>query len=186
MADLAERTRTCAPADFALLLTEPGPAQLIDVREPAEYAAEHLPAVQLMPLTQLPALSRQLDPQRPVYVLCRSGNRAKLAATQLQDLGFVDMVVVMGGIKACLAAGLPVVQKTGGVWALERQVRFAAGLLVMAGVALGTAVHPGWYGLSGVVGAGLAFAGLTDTCGMAMLLARMPWNQRAGVVCQPS
>jgi hypothetical protein len=65
---------------------------------------------------------------------------------------------------------------------LERQVRIAAGSLVLLGVALGAFVSQWLYGLSAFVGAGLVFAGLTDTCGMGMLLARMPWNRR-GATC---
>ncbi len=60
---------------------------------------------------------------------------------------------------------------------LERQVRIAAGTLVLVGSALGAFVHPYWIGLAAFAGAGLVFAGVTDTCGMAMFLARMPWNQ---------
>jgi hypothetical protein len=83
------------------------------------------------------------------------------------------------------AAGLPVTRGKK-VLSLERQVRVAAGLLVLTGVILGTWVHPGFHGLAGFVGAGLVFAGLTDWCGMAMLLAKMPWNQRSGQCCKGS
>ena len=78
-------------------------------------------------------------------------------------------------------AGLPVVRGKKAV-SLERQVRIAAGSLVVIGVALGLLVHPVLFGLSGFVGAGLVFAGVTDTCGMGMMLARMPWNRR-GTTC---
>jgi len=77
---------------------------------------------------------------------------------------------------ACVEAGLPVVRGKKAI-SLERQVRIAAGSLVLLGAVLGSFVHPAFIGLSAFVGAGLAFSGITDTCGMGMILARMPWNQ---------
>ncbi|MCW5559341.1 MAG: DUF2892 domain-containing protein, partial [Verrucomicrobiae bacterium] len=76
------------------------------------------------------------------------------------------------------AAGLPVLRGTSRVISLERQVRIAAGTLVVTGTALGYFVHPGFYGLAAFVGAGLVFAGITDFCGMGLLLAKLPWNSR--------
>ena len=99
-----------------------------------------------------------------------------MAAKRLVPAGFRALVVT-GGTKACVTQGLPVRKASGGSIELERQVRIGAGLLVAAGVALGTWVHPGFYGLSGFVGCGLVFAGVTDFCGMGLLLARMPWNR---------
>jgi hypothetical protein len=87
--------------------------------------------------------------------------------------------VVQGGVQAWEAAGLPL-NRGRKTLSLERQVRIIAGALVVVGAVLGYLVHPAWVGLSGFVGAGLVFAGITDTCGMAMVLARMPWNQRSG------
>ena len=81
-----------------------------------------------------------------------------------------------GGTLACEAANLPVVRGQKAI-SLERQVRIAAGSLVLIGAILGFWVDPYWIALAAFVGAGLIFAGITDTCGMAMLLARMPWNQ---------
>ena len=90
--------------------------------------------------------------------------------------GFTNIVNVEGGTLACVEHGLPVVRGNKMV-SLERQVRIAAGLLVLVGALLGWLVHPALHGLSAFIGAGLLFAGITDTCGMGMLLARMPWNQ---------
>lgn len=91
---------------------------------------------------------------------------------------------VEGGTLAWEGAGLPVVRGRR-VISLERQVRIAAGALVVAGVLLGWLVHPAFLGLSAFVGAGLVFAGVTDTCGMGLLLARMPWNriEKCGPSC---
>jgi rhodanese-related sulfurtransferase len=113
-----------------------------------------------------------------VVLVCRSGKRAEQARRKLAAAGCGNLAVLEGGVTAWEQAGLPV-KRGKAVLSLERQVRIAAGLLVLAGVVLGFLVHPGFFGLSAFVGAGLTFAGLTDWCGMAQLLAKMPWNQRA-------
>jgi rhodanese-related sulfurtransferase len=120
----------------------------------------------------------------PLYVICRTGSRAAKAYEKLQAAGIENVVSVEEGTMGWEQAGLPVVRGRK-VIALERQVRIAAGLLVALGVALGWLVHPAFLGLSAFVGAGLVFAGLTDTCGMGLLLARMPWNriQNCGPSC---
>ena len=87
-------------------------------------------------------------------------------------------VIIAGGTKAWIDAGLPVTRSEVQVISLERQVRIAAGSLVLVGAVLGWLVHPGFFGLSAFVGAGLVFAGITDFCGMGLLLARLPWNTR--------
>ena len=105
-----------------------------------------------------------------------------MAADKLSDLQ-AELIIVAGGTSAWESAGLPV-NKGKGVISLERQVRIGAGLLVLAGVALGHFVHPGFYGLSAFVGAGLTFAGITDFCGMGLILAKMPWNNKVATSCQ--
>ncbi len=154
-------------------------ALLLDVRTAAEFSALHLPGSVLVPLDQLdPAKVRELMAGKSACVLlCQSGGRARRAADRLHAAGFDNLLVVEGGVAACAAAGLPV-NRGRGVISLERQVRIAAGLLVLLGAALAWLVHPAWIGLAAFVGAGLAFAGITDTCGMALVLARMPWNRR--------
>jgi rhodanese-related sulfurtransferase len=86
--------------------------------------------------------------------------------------------VVEGGTLAWIAANLPVTRSAVKMISLERQVRIAAGSLVLIGVLLGWFVHRGFYGLAAFVGAGLVFAGITDFCGMGLLLAKLPWNRR--------
>ena len=100
-----------------------------------------------------------------------------MAVQQLAAAG-LEASVVEGGTVACERAGLPVVRGRGGV-SIERQVRIAAGSLVAAGTAAGWLVHPGFLAVPAFVGCGLAFAGLSDTCAMGDLLARMPWNRTA-------
>ncbi|AYC33600.1 DUF2892 domain-containing protein [Pseudomonas cavernae] len=156
---------------------------LVDVRSPAEFRAQHVAGARNVPLDRLdPAqLATQLKGEGlqrgdELYLLCQKGQRARQAAERLQHL-LPGVQVIDGGTEACLACGLPGASAASGVISLQRQVQIGAGSLVLLGVTLGTWLHPGWYGLSAFVGAGLTFAGLSDTCGMALLLARMPWNR---------
>jgi rhodanese-related sulfurtransferase len=153
---------------------------LIDVRTPAEHGEIHIPDSHLIPLDRLdPAAVRFIAAQAEQCVLiCRSGKRAMQAFQKLQAAGCGDLAILNGGITAWVSLGLPVNRGEKAI-SLERQVRIAAGLLVLTGVTFGTWMHPGFYGISAFVGAGLTFAGVTDWCGMAMLLAKMPWNQRS-------
>ena len=156
---------------------------LIDVRSPAEFRAQHVAGARNVPLDQMqPAeLVRQLRQEGlqngdELYLICQSGQRARRAAEQLQSL-LPGVQVIEGGTEACVGCGLPIEQAASNVISIQRQVQITAGSLVLLGVILGTWLHPGWYGLAGFVGAGLTFAGLSNTCAMALLLARMPWNR---------
>jgi rhodanese-related sulfurtransferase len=169
--------RRCTAAEARAALGGAGGCLLVDVREYSEYEAERAPGAILAPLSALDEGLGALDPARPVYLVCQSGARAARAAERLAARGFKDVRVIEGGMRGWAAAGLPVERGAGRVWSLERQVRFAAGLLVLAGVLL-SLVSPWLVLLAGFVGAGLAFSAVTDTCGMASVLARMPWNRR--------
>ena len=160
------------------MLNTGGECQVIDVREFSEFDSERVAEAQFMPLSNFEKHAEEIDHSKPVYLMCRSGNRAKQAAERLAKKGFTDVHVVEGGMVAWSEAGLPVVKGESKVWSLERQVRFVAGSLVVLGAILSFAVHPYFISLSAFVGAGLVFAAVTDTCGMAMILARMPWNQQ--------
>jgi rhodanese-related sulfurtransferase len=153
---------------------------LIDVRTPTEFEEIHVEGARNVPLDQLDpkAVSAKCADSECIYVICRSGSRGKQACERLLAAGVQSVVNVEGGTLACEQAGLPMVRgrKT---MSLERQVRIAAGLLVVIGTLLGAFVHPAFLGISAFVGAGLVFAGVTDTCGMGMMLAKMPWNRRA-------
>jgi rhodanese-related sulfurtransferase len=170
---------TISPKELDALRQRGEPIDLIDVRTPAEFREIHVTIARNLPLDRLDpraiAEGRNGSADKPLYVICRSGKRADQACQQLEKAG-LQVVNVEGGTLAWEQAGLPLVrgQKT---ISLERQVRIAAGSLVLLGVALGFLVHPVFFGLSAFVGGGLVFAGITDTCGMGMLLARMPWNQ---------
>lgn len=157
-----------------------GKIDLIDVRTPVEYGelhatnARNVPLDRLDPATVLQARNGSRD--EPLYLICRSGSRGRQACEKFLAAGFTNVVNVEGGTLAWAECGLPVVRGKKAI-SLERQVRIAAGLLVLLGALLGWLVHPAFIGLSAFVGAGLVFAGITDTCGMGLLLARMPWNQ---------
>lgn len=155
---------------------------LIDVRTPAEYAEVHIPQARSAPLDGLDpealASSGRAPRDRRIHVICRTQNRSKLGAAAFEKAGFAEVTVVDGGTAGWEAAGYPVTRGTVKVISLERQVRIAAGTLVILGVLLAALVHPAFILLSGFVGAGLVFAGITDFCGLGLLLARAPWNRR--------
>ena len=149
---------------------------LIDVRTPAEFRSVHAEGALNHPLESLDVEALPFEKDDTLHLICQSGGRSAKACQLLEAAGYEAVVNVEGGTAAWQAAGLPVVEgkKT---MSLERQVRIAAGSLIVTGVAIGHFVHPGGYGLSAFVGAGLIFAGITDTCGMGMLIAKMPWNR---------
>lgn len=166
------------PHELANLIQQGQTPDLIDVSTPVEFRELHLVGARNVPLDQLnPAaeMNARNGAAGPLYVICPSGTRSRMAAEKFSQAGFADVINIQGGTQASVAAGLPVVRGKKAM-SLERQVRIAAGSLVLLGVGL-SFVHPYLIGLSAFVGAGLVFAGITDTCGMGMLLARMPWNQ---------
>ncbi|GAA5481940.1 rhodanese-like domain-containing protein [Haloferula sargassicola] len=161
-----------------------GNVMLVDVRTPLEFGQIHIEGSKLMPLDRLrPEEVKASDGE--CVIICRSGKRAALAMEKLRAAGCENLRVLEGGVMAWEREGLPV-NRGEPVLTLERQVRVVAGMMVVAGSLLGLYVNPVFHGLSIFVGAGIAFAGLTDWCGMALLLAKAPWNQRRGVACQGS
>ena len=178
---------TISPTTLADLRRKGEKVTLIDVRTPAEFGEVHVDFAHNIPLDRLePQAVKAVAGDGPVYFVCKSGTRSQKACEKLLAAGLKDVVSVEGGTAACEAAGVPVVRGRK-VMSLERQVRIAAGALVAIGAALaafGPEAPVNWQaigaGLAGFVGCGLVFAGLTDTCGMAMLIARMPWNQASG------
>jgi rhodanese-related sulfurtransferase len=171
---------TINPKQLADLCKGGKALELIDVRTPVEFREVHVEVARNVPLDRLdPAAlmeARNGSQDEPLYLICRSGSRGRQACEKFLAAGFSNVVNVEGGTLACVEAGLPVVRGKKAI-SLERQVRIAAGLLILLGTLLGWLVHPAFLGLSAFVGTGLVFAGVTDTCGMGMLLARMPWNQ---------
>ena len=167
------------PHELAGLCKEGKRIDLIDVRTPVEYREVHVENATNVPLDRLDPTAlmqaRNGSANDSLYVVCRSGGRGQQACEKFLKAGFSNVVNIEGGTMACAEAGLPVVRGRKAI-SLERQVRIAAGSLVLLGAALAF-VHPAFIGLSAFIGAGLVFAGITDTCGMGMILARTPWNQ---------
>jgi len=165
-------------AEEAVRLVEAGGASsVIDVRTGAEFDAEHVPGARLVPLDKL---AQRADEVRataaPRLLLCRTGSRAAIAKKTLAALHVSGLTVVDGGIEAFRNAGGET-EKGRDRMSLERQVRILAGALSLLGVGLGAFVHPGFLALAAFISAGLVFAGVTDWCGMGLLLAKAPWNQ---------
>jgi len=174
--------KTITPVGLQHLLETQPELSVIDVRTPVEFAEVHVPQARNEPLDQLDPRSLveagQVSKDQSVYLLCRSGGRAAKAAQTFLTAGIENPVVVEGGTLAWIEAGLPVTRGAVKVMSLERQVRIAAGSLVLTGVLLAIVVHPYFIGISAFVGAGLVFAGITDWCGMGLILAKLPWNSR--------
>jgi rhodanese-related sulfurtransferase len=154
--------------------------RLVDVRTPVEYRLVHAEGAELLPLQSLDdsAVKSLAGGKSPIAVICKSGARARQAADRCAAAGIEDVLLVRGGTDAWVSAGLPA-ERERGVISLERQVRLIAGVMLIVFSVLALTVHPLWAIGTLFVGSGLAFAGATDWCGMALLLARMPWNQSA-------
>jgi rhodanese-related sulfurtransferase len=171
------------PLELQGLLSGQSGLILLDVRTPVEFTEVHVPQACNIPLDQFdPAIllaSGRLSKDQPAYLLCKGGGRATKAAEKMGRAGLDNAVVIEGGTEGWIEAGLPVERGAGKVISLERQVRIAAGSLVLIGLILAWLVHPYFIGLSAFVGAGLVFAGVTDWCGMGLLLAKLPWNAKA-------
>ena len=164
------------PSKAREIAIEHSTAILLDVRTPAEFSARRALGARNIPLDALETLA-SLPKNTPLLLLCERGGRASMAATILQEHGFKDLHVIEGGTEAWASLGLPVEGSGRKTISIERQVRIGAGIMVLTGVILGFLIHPGFFTLSGFVGAGLVFAGITDWCGMGLMLAKAPWNR---------
>jgi glyoxylase-like metal-dependent hydrolase (beta-lactamase superfamily II)/rhodanese-related sulfurtransferase len=154
-------------------LAGPHAPLVVDVRMPAEYRSVHLDPSVSLPLDEIGRRRAELPRDRELVLVCRTGARARLAAEELTDL---RTRVLEGGLAAWQEAGHPVIVGKAHM-SLERQVRIMAGAMACAGGVLAVTLSP-WFGLlPAFVGAGLVYAGVTDRCGMAMLLAKLPYNR---------
>ena len=153
---------------------------LVDVREPVEHAEESIGGAMLIPLGELGRRSHEIDPSKPLVLMCRSGKRGSEAVKKLQALGISGGRNLEGGILAWKASGLPVVTSGQRRFPLMQQVQLTIGSGVLTGVILSIAVNPNWIYLSAFFGAGLTFAGCTGWCGLAILMSKMPWNRVSG------
>ncbi|MET9671491.1 rhodanese-like domain-containing protein [Streptomyces sp. NPDC006482] len=156
---------------------------VVDVRTPREYASGHVPGALNVPLDQLgravPGL-REAAARGELLVVCQSGGRSAAACARLASHG-IAATDLDGGTKGWVARGHGLDRPAGApakpVWAMDRQVRLVAGSLVLLGLALGLLVHPAFQLLSAGIAGGLVFSALTDTCGMALMLGKLPYNR---------
>lgn len=170
------------PVAEAAARAQRGDVILLDVRSPAEFSAKHVPGAVNLPLTDLtPEEARRLADGRQILVICHSGGRGREGCRLLRSSG-IDATNVTGGTAAWEQSGLPIVQSAEGVRiiSLERQVRICAGFLVATGSLLSWFASPSFIALPLFIGCGLMFAGITDWCGMGLLLSRAPWNRAKG------
>ena len=169
-----------SPADLARLLRQRPETRLLDVRTPGEFEAEHIAGAYNVPLDTLGEHGPEIRAgvAEPVVLVCRSGQRARKAEEALKAAGMTALHVLEGGMSAWTTAGQPV-HRGAPRLSLERQVRIAAGVLAAAGGFLALLVHPLFAALPAFVGSGLVVAGVTDTCAMGMLIAKLPYNRPA-------
>lgn len=163
-------------------LAQRGPQDILDVRTPAEFESVHVPGAALDPLDRLDPrqfLEHRGPDGKPLYIICQTGGRALKAIEKFKRAGFNGCVLVEGGTEAWMKAGLPVIRGERRVLPLMRQVQLVVGILSATGAALALVVNPYFAIIPLFIGCGLFFAGLTGMCGMASLLAKMPWNRSA-------
>ncbi len=165
-------------AELARLHADHPATRLLDVRTPGEFQAEHIAGAYNVPLDTLGEHGREITAVTadPVVLICRSGQRARKAEEALAAAGMTNLHVLEGGMAAWTAAGRPVRRGAARV-SLERQVRIAAGAIVATGAFLALLVHPLFAAVPALIGSGLVFSGVTDTCTMGLLLARLPYNR---------
>ena len=165
------------PAQAAEALVSVPGVRLLDVRTPGEYETAHIAGAYNVPLDTLSEHAREIrSVSSPVVLVCQSGQRAKVAEDALRKAGMANLHLLDGGLNGWIAAGQPVIRVTQRL-SLDRQVRILAGALALAGGAL-SLLASAWFALVPIfIGSGLVFSGLTNTCGMALLLARLPHNR---------
>ncbi len=149
--------------------------QVVDVRSPGEYGSGHIPKAINVPMEESEARISDLSQDGAVVLACHSGERAEMTCTLLASKR-PGLLVLEGGTEAWIERGFDVVRSTSTRWSLERQVRLAVGVLILISSILALTVHASWAIATAFFGAGLAVAGLTNWCGMGLLIARMPWN----------
>lgn len=173
--------KTIREMDAATLKTmlDAGKAIVIDVREPMEYAREHIIGARHVPLSGFDKADFSEERDKVAVFHCASGARTAANAQRILATGFAEIYHLKGGLSGWKTAGLPVHINRNAPIDIMRQVQIAAGSLVLIGVILGFLVSPWFFALSGFVGAGLTFAGVTGLCGMARVLAVAPWNRVA-------
>jgi rhodanese-related sulfurtransferase len=169
-----------SPEELAALLRDEPTTRLLDVRTSAEFDSEHIAGAYNVPLDTLAEHGPEIRAHvtDPVVLICRSGQRARRAEEALGAAGMRSLHVLDGGMVAWTAAGRPV-RRAAPRMSLERQVRIVAGAIVAVGSVLALTVAPGFALVPALLGTALAITGLTDSCVLGMLLARLPYNRSA-------
>jgi len=169
-----------SPLNLQRLLASGKTVHLIDVRSPAEHQASHIPGSKLIPLNELDpeAFGRERGTDcSPVYVICQSGGRASRAIQKLEAAGVSGCVLLEGGTQAWMEEGLPVNRGKSRVLPLMRQVQVTIGAISASGSLLAMVFDPRFALIPLFMGCGLLMAGITGFCGLAVLMAKMPWNK---------
>ena len=181
---MSKKVTKISPQRLHAVLDEGKNINLIDVRTAAEYRAGHVAGAKLIPMDELNAETLAANEQyagagheETLYLTCEYGMRAQQAAERLFDAGYQNLAIIEGGTQAWKKAGLPI-QRCANAISLERQVQIAIGMLLVLKVLFGFTVHELFFVAGAAIGAGLITAGITRWCGMAQLMARMPWNRR--------
>ncbi len=161
------------------LIENGGCSLLVDVRSHAEFRASHIPGARNMPLDELEEdIGDEIkDKDATLFLMCSCGNRSDKACEGMEELGYHNVISIEGGMIEMKRLGVKIVEEEHHVLSLERQVRIAAGSLVLIGVLLGFLLNPWYFAISAFIGTGLVFSGVTDTCGLGLLLMKMPWNK---------
>jgi rhodanese-related sulfurtransferase len=177
-----QANNSISPQDLHQLMSDGVALHLLDVRTPVEFGYIHVAGAESMPLDQLhpEALQQRMKANgRPIYIICQSGARALRAREKLERYGIRGCILVEGGTQAWMDAGLPVVRGEKKVLPLMRQVQIVVGFVSGTGALLALLTSPLFAIVPLLTGSGLIFAGISGTCGMALLLAKMPWNRAA-------
>jgi len=155
----------------------PANAMVVDVREYVEFAAGHIKGAQLAPLGDVEKVASAWPREQALVLVCKGGVRAERARQRLTAMGFAELLVLRGGMDSWVSEGRPVVTESRQPWSMERQVRIAAGTLVLVTLVLAVTLSKLWLIGTTFVGAGLVFAGVSNICMMASLLGKLPWNR---------
>jgi rhodanese-related sulfurtransferase len=152
-------------------------ALVVDVREPAEFAGGHIPGSVSVPMAKIGDMDLGALGTRKLVLVCASGRRSEMSCARVADRAPTSVHSLTGGLAAWRAEDGAIEGTGREVLPLDRQVLIGAGSVVLTGIALGSLIHPAFYALSAFAGTGLIVAGTTGFCGMALILARAPWNR---------
>ena len=178
---------TIAPPELHNLQSGSADIAILDVRTPAEFASVHAETAFNVPLDRLDPsdVMKSRSSDKPLYVICKSGARSRSACDKFIAAGYTNVVNVEGGTESWDAAGLPVNRGNKEVLPLDCQVRVAAGGLIVLGSLLSFFAPAGAL-LAAFVGAGLVYSGMTNTCAVSSMFAKMPWNNPKNIAAKPS